>query len=342
MRTEILTLNEEYQVSLTCYIQDVEGEFGFSKRPAMIVLPGGGYAVCSDREADPVALAYSAAGYQTFILRYSVKSAAMWPQPLKDYETAYETILSHAEEWGVDPEKICACGFSAGGHLCACAATFAKHKPAAAILVYAPTLQEIADMCQPDMPLPHEHVDGDTCPCFFVAARDDRIVDIHNTLALETALADHNIPFESHIYSFGGHGFSSAKPWVLNNSVTERLPRWLDDSVGWLAETMGTLTWKGFTEPNMAVSVNGDTAPILSLTCTFGHLRKQDDGVQELLEPVFQQMKAISAERGYTYEALCTAMEPVTLREIIEMLDWPEETVLALDRELHGTPNKIG
>ena len=50
MRVETMILNEERNVSLTAYIQGVEGEFGFKKRPAMLVLPGGGYTICSDRE----------------------------------------------------------------------------------------------------------------------------------------------------------------------------------------------------------------------------------------------------------------------------------------------------
>ena len=46
-------------------------------RPAVVVLPGGGYVYCSDAEAEPVALSYTASGFHAFILRYSVgKNAA--------------------------------------------------------------------------------------------------------------------------------------------------------------------------------------------------------------------------------------------------------------------------
>ena len=57
MKAQEIILNEERNATLTAYIQDTEGEFGFAKRPAMLVIPGGGYAMCSDREADPVAMA---------------------------------------------------------------------------------------------------------------------------------------------------------------------------------------------------------------------------------------------------------------------------------------------
>ena len=60
----------------------------------------------------------------------------MWPNPLEDYDQAMELIAAHAKEWHLIPEKIAVIGFSAGGHLAACAATMAKHRPAAAILAY--------------------------------------------------------------------------------------------------------------------------------------------------------------------------------------------------------------
>ena len=73
MRTDTIILNEERNVSLTVYLQEVGGEFrGVGERPAVLVIPGGGYAMCSDREADPVTFPYLKAGYHAFILRYSL------------------------------------------------------------------------------------------------------------------------------------------------------------------------------------------------------------------------------------------------------------------------------
>ena len=77
MRTEVITLNAERNVSLTAYLQSAGGEFGnVAKRPAILILPGGGYQFCSNREADPVAMPFLAAGYHAFILRYSVREYA--------------------------------------------------------------------------------------------------------------------------------------------------------------------------------------------------------------------------------------------------------------------------
>lgn len=341
MRTEVITLNEERNVTLTACIQQVDGEFGFQKRPAMIVIPGGGYSICSDREADPVALAYAKAGYQTFVLRYTVNSKGSWPDPLQDYETAVELICERADQWGIDPEKIAVVGFSAGGHLAACAATIAQRKPAAAVLVYPAILKDICDMCQPGLPYPNEHVTAQTSPCFLVAARDDRTVDIKNTLMMELALAEHGIPFESHIYSYGGHGFSTAEEWVKTNSASERIPNWVGDSIGWLKEHFGTLTRQGFTEPNIAVSKNGDGAPILSITCSLNHIRKQGTQAQETLKPMFERIQMIAQVRGFTEEELMTAVGNCCIREIMEMLEMTAEEITKINQQLHDIPNLL-
>lgn len=341
MNCEKIILNEQRNVSLTAYIQEVDGEFGFAKRPAMLVLPGGGYAMCSDREADPVAIAYSKAGYQTFILRYTTKSEGGWPLPLEDYEQAMAMILGKAEEWHIAENKIVVVGFSAGGHLAACAATIAEHKPAAAILVYPAILKDVVDMCQPDMPYPNEHVTAETCPCFLVACRDDRTVDVKNALMLELALAEKGVPFESHIYSFGGHGFSTAEGWINTNSVSERTLHWVSDSIGWLKEILGELTRRGFSEPNMAVSKNGDCAPVLSVMCSLNHIRKQTEKVQMLLEPLFVGISAVADERGFSAEGLMSAIGNNTIREIMEMIQIDSETIFALDKALHGIVNRL-
>ena len=61
---------------LFCYLPDTSREVNPARRhPAILVLPGGGYAFTSDREAEPVALQFLARGYSAFVLRYSVAPA---------------------------------------------------------------------------------------------------------------------------------------------------------------------------------------------------------------------------------------------------------------------------
>ncbi|MBR3397205.1 MAG: alpha/beta hydrolase [Lachnospiraceae bacterium] len=231
MTDELIILNEERGVTLSVYLSE---KAGASPGPAVIVLPGGGYQLCADGEADPPAFAYRDAGFHAFVLRYTVGRSCRWPLPLDDYEQAAEVIKENAKTWGVDVNKIAVAGFSAGGHLAACAAVSAKNAPAAAILVYPAILYSSF----PDAPNPNELVSEKTCPCFLTAARDDNVVDIRNTLAMEQALAEHGVPFESHIYSVGGHAYSigEASPW--GHELSPRLKNWVTESIGWLKEVL--------------------------------------------------------------------------------------------------------
>lgn len=137
MKTETIILNEQRNVSLTCYLLSVGGEFtNITKRPAVLILPGGGYQMCSEREADPIAMEYLKAGYHVFILRYSVQKYAAWSNPLEDYEQAMSFVREHGNEWNIFTDKIAVIGFLAGGHLAACAATMSKNRPDATILGY--------------------------------------------------------------------------------------------------------------------------------------------------------------------------------------------------------------
>ena len=228
MTTEVLVLNEERNVTLTAYIQAVGGEFRYvDKRPAILILPGGGYQYCSDREADPVAMVYLKAGYQVFILRYSVNKHCAWPNPLNDYEQAMSLIRANAERWNLYADKVAVIGFSAGGHLAACAATMAKEKPDAALLGYAVTKEDLASNCTPGAPDAVSAVDKDTCPCFIFATRNDEVVPIVNSIEFAHALAVNGISFESHIYAYGPHGFSSCDTSVQNKDtlMCNRVPQ---------------------------------------------------------------------------------------------------------------------
>ena len=101
------------------YLRDRTVEMpAFNTRPAILILPGGGYAWCSRREADPVAMQFLQAGYNVFTLYYTCRSdesvpALRW-QPLIDAAGAILHIRRNAEQFGTDPAKIAICGFSAG------------------------------------------------------------------------------------------------------------------------------------------------------------------------------------------------------------------------------------
>ncbi|MBQ7500976.1 MAG: alpha/beta hydrolase [Clostridia bacterium] len=320
MKVINIDLSKERNSSLEIYLNAENNEFGEPRpRPFMLVIPGGGYGPWSETEAEPPALAYMAAGYQVGILRYTIKDVAGWPHPLDDYEMAMETVLSNADEWLIDKDHIAVIGFSAGGHLAACAATIAEHKPDAAVLVYPSIVREECDICQPGMPAPHEFVDRDTCPCFILAARDDVAVALSNALAMASALERAGIYFEMHIGSYGSHGFSTTLRHVCGSEVCPRLADWVSDSIEWLAETMGEFTINGFTEPVLPKYLPADREGRLTPDCSLAYVYRQPKETVDKLEPLWAVMKPEAMLRGYSLEGWILALEQYSIREVLRI-----------------------
>jgi acetyl esterase/lipase len=345
METEKLTLNAARGVTLTAYLQQTGGEFAnISRRPAVLILPGGGYSFCSEREADPIAFAYLGAGYQAFILRYSVRGDAKWPNPLDDYEAAMELIRANAEKWHVLPEKTAVVGFSAGGHLAACAATMAKNRPAAAVLGYAVTQGSDVHGCNFTAPDTVGAVDADTCPCFVFASSDDRIVPVANSTRFVTALAQHGVRFECHIYSAAPHGFSTAGPEVQEQGgLCARTHDWVAGSIGWLREIFGDFAYpSGMTPPACGAHINGDSEPYLSADCTLARLFAAP-GAQELLAPLRAKIDAAAGMISSCLESESDMRRMfysgLTLRDAGRFAGAGSAQIDALDAALRRIPN---
>ncbi len=274
MTQEYVELDHERNVSLTAYLLETGGAFrNVTKRPAVIVIPGGAYMYCSDREADPVASVYLAKGYDVFILRYGVGQYRTWPGPLHDYEKAYEYIQSHAEEWHIMMNKIAVAGFSAGGHLAGAAATLSKYKPQAAILGYAALNEQIKELL--DGPDITKAVSYDTPPCFLFASRADSVVRIENTIDMIQALTQFGVTYECHIYPYGPHGFSTGDRSILLNAGTfcPRARNWVEDSTSFLEDIFGAFEADGdngdiLAKPVCGGHMNDDSAAFFSIDCT--------------------------------------------------------------------------
>lgn len=211
MKVFTLDLTNE-NVTLTAYIPHFSNEMPhLEKRPAILVIPGGAYKFCSDREAEPVALAFMNKGYAAFVLRYSIgEGKAAFPRPLNDAEEALELIQRNADEWRIDASKIAAIGFSAGGHLCAALGTMGRIRPAACILGYPCILDSMSAILAEPVPSLEKEVDENTPATFIFASREDTCVPIENSIKYMAALNEYKIPFEVHIFEKGYHGFSTS------------------------------------------------------------------------------------------------------------------------------------
>lgn len=258
MRHEVIRLcKDDENVTLTTYIPVTRVE----RSDAMLVIPGGGYQhICADREGESVAMAFVARGVHCFVLKYSTKEKAKFPRPLLEASLAMAHIRENAEEYGIDPERIFVCGFSAGGHLAASLGTrwhtkevndaldipFGSNRPAGMILGYPvlsyfekthmgtfhtafgtnePTEEQL-EFCSLDRNLSAKT----TVPCFMWHTSDDGAVNINNTLRMASALSEIGASFEVHIFPHGPHGMSLGNEITATNTamVEPRVSGWVD------------------------------------------------------------------------------------------------------------------
>jgi len=244
--------------TLEGYILDCEIRLGQeTKRPAIVVCPGGGYMYCSPREAEPIAVAYTAKGFHAFILRYSVGWEAGGFAPLKEVSWVIGYLREHAEEWNIDPDRIVSCGFSAGGHLALSSGLLAENKPNAMILGYpavsAPNMPGMNFMLQL-LEGRKEVTDEDAkkydlvsqitkdAPPVFIAATAQDLLTPHGALPIANRYSALGLPYELHIFQYGPHGYALGNEVSADGSIRNFDPayaQWLELSVLWLHRTFG-------------------------------------------------------------------------------------------------------
>ena len=231
---------------------------------AVLITPGGGYArVVIDKEGYELGQWLSARGFTVFVLFYRLPGEGWAAGPdvaLSDAQRAVRLIRNGARDYGVDPERVAAMGFSAGGHVCADLATrFATRtyetidgadalsaRPYLAALIYPVTSMTlpiahvgsrellIGKDAGPDLERAHSpqhNIPSDAPPCFLLHAEDDTSVVVENTLEFRAALRARGIPVETHLFAQGGHGFG------LRNAVGKPVGVWPNLFVSWSQST---------------------------------------------------------------------------------------------------------
>ena len=235
------------------------------KRPCMVVCPGGGYGMCSQREAEPIALNFLPEGYNVFVLWYSV-APHRFPNQLREVAAVMELIYKNADQWHCDTEKVAIIGFSAGGHLAAhystafdCAEVrevFPESKSVnASVLSYAVITADFVNAhigsfhnLLGKTKLTKEDIDKFSCdklvrditpPAFLWHTAEDSCVPVANTLLYARALSEHKIPFEVHIYPRGQHGLSTCDEQTIDNMNADIVHAhdWIDNVKKWLKAT---------------------------------------------------------------------------------------------------------
>lgn len=96
---------------------------GDERRPAAVMIHGGGWRLGDKASWQPEAEQLAARGWVAFSINYRLDEPAVFPAEIDDAQAAVRWVRAHAEEYGVDTSRIAAIGESAGGHLAAMLAT---------------------------------------------------------------------------------------------------------------------------------------------------------------------------------------------------------------------------
>ncbi len=249
---------------LSCYWADTpQAVSPCRKKPAMLVLPGGGYHHTSHREHESVALQLLARGFSVFVLEYSV-APLRFPVALREAAFAMRFIRENAGRFGADSAMVAAMGFSAGGHLCGTLGTLFDAPEVADIAPASVLRPDALGLCYP-VAVSHGNTHAasfdnlcgedaalrarlsldalarpDMPPAFIWHTRSDESVPCRNSLLLALALEAQGVDFSLRIYRLGSHGVSTADehsyaPGQLK-PISPDVPGWLDSLVLFLRE----------------------------------------------------------------------------------------------------------
>ncbi|MEG0229660.1 MAG: alpha/beta hydrolase [Oscillospiraceae bacterium] len=232
------------------------------KRHLAIICPGGGYEMTSDREAEPIALKYLSHDISCVVLRYSV-SPNRFPDSLCELASCVAFFRKNHETYGINPNKICLIGGSAGGHLAASLGVFWHEKflndllntnsedikPNTLILSY-PVISSAEYAHQgsfiallgedfqnkKEFLSLEKRVNEKTPRTFLWHTADDDYVPVENTFLFASALSKYKIPFEVHVYPTGIHGLATAS-YMTGNYPQINIPHcqdWIEKSIEFL------------------------------------------------------------------------------------------------------------
>jgi acetyl esterase/lipase len=229
-----LSVSSIHAPSITPYLPAPDRATG----AAILVIPGGGHRLLAiTHEGYNVAEWLRDRGIAAFVLKHRLareegSTYRIEVEALGDAERALRTIRRRAKAWNLDPARVGALGFSAGGELVAQAAARTgagdagaadpvdreSSRPNFQALIYPGRAADI----QPAKDWP---------AAFLAAAYNDR-TDISEGLAeVYLRFKRAGVPAELHMYGTGGHGFG------VRATNTRPVGAWIERFHEWLTES---------------------------------------------------------------------------------------------------------
>ncbi|MCR5358866.1 MAG: alpha/beta hydrolase [Thermoguttaceae bacterium] len=225
--------------------------------PALVICPGGGYAMrCIEPEGFGIAEWLNRNGIAGFVLEYRLPKGNK-EVPLSDAQRAIAWVRAHAEEYGVDPQKIGIIGFSAGGHLASSAAVHfgfgdpesedpidaVSYRPDFAVLIYPvitmqsglthegtrrELLGDSPSETDIDFFSSEKQITPQTPPVFLAHAQDDTVVPPENSQMFADRMKELGRPCVYLKLESGGHG--------LNGYQGESWDKWQSEAIDWIKQ----------------------------------------------------------------------------------------------------------
>lgn len=211
-------------------------------RPAIVVIHGGGWSAGNKSQMAPVAERFAQSGFVAFSVGYRLvkPDRDKYPAQLDDVQLAVRWIRKNADKYKIDPERIGAIGFSAGGHLAALLGTrdtrdktiFPEFSSKVQAVVdvfgpadFDPSQKDIVGPvamailtnfigkspdAAPEMyrdASPAHHVSRDSAPFLIFHGIDDNLVPVDQSRRLERALKAKGVEVTLIEFEGEGHGF---------------------------------------------------------------------------------------------------------------------------------------
>ncbi len=216
-----------------------------TKRPCVIICPGGGYTIlAAGHEGTDVAKYFNSIGVNAIVLKYRIPNAENQIDktiaPLQDAQQAMLLARTNANTWGIDKNKIGIMGFSAGGHLASSLATHYNDvkienptkvslRPDFQILIYpvisfgpegheGSRINLIGNANDEktkkaiDYFSSEKQITKDAPIAFLVHSKDDDVVPVANAIHYYDNLIAHKVPAELYLYEKGAHGYGMKNP----------------------------------------------------------------------------------------------------------------------------------
>jgi len=241
------------KLRLNTFVPRGDGPF-----PAVLVVHGGAWRAGSRTQLTMYAKSLARRGFACFSIDYRLAPRHKSPAQIEDCRDAVRWIRQHAGEYRVDPGRIGAIGYSAGGHLVSLLATTGLSKAddpkgvgtkitvavaGGAPTDFRPTRENSRALTywlggrRRDKPAvydaasPAAFVDGNDAPIFFYNGSADMLVPVntHRTIgyagptALHAALKEAGVATDLHVIKGAGHFLA-----IINKTALESAYAFLD------------------------------------------------------------------------------------------------------------------